>query len=171
MSLERFREDFRGFADKTDYSVAGVGPESALVRRLNNGRSNITSKVSLRMLALVLCWRVACWDRSVSLVITPSVEAARALMAEAFTLTTTAEAEVRAAIHFHPRKVAMSNPKGLELGAVHAFSGSMGLDLPVTNEPFTVMLPDYDSIPGPHLTYLGKLLSRPGTTLISNFVR
>lgn len=171
MSLERFREDFRGFADKTDYSIAGVGPESALVRRLNNARSNITCAVSLRMLALVLCWRVACWNRSVSLIVTPSVESAKALMAEAFTLMSSAEAEVRCAVFFHPKKVAMSNPKGIELGAVHAFSGTMGLDLPVADEPFTVVLPDYDAIPGAHLSYLRKLASRPGTTIISNFVR
>lgn len=171
MTLERFRDDFRGFVDLTDYTLSGIGPEAAMVRRLNNGKTNITSRVDLRLLALVACWRVACWDRSVTMIVTPTVEGSRALMAEAHVMMSGAQAEIRTSVFFHPRETAMSNPRGLKLGVIHSFSGCMGRDLPEADEPFTVILPNYDAIPGPHLTYLGKLASRPGTTIISNFVR
>lgn len=171
MTLERFRKNFRGLAGLTDYSVCGVGPEAALVRRLMNDRAVVPCKVNLQMMALVMLWRVACWPKSVTAVLTPGKREMQRLLDVAHDMLTFSERELRTRIFFHPTKLAISNAHATELAVVPIQSGSLGLDMPVTVEPFTVLIPDFDAIPGVHLAYLESTKRRPNTTVVANFVR
>lgn len=171
MTLERFRKNLRGLAALTDYSICGVGPEAALVRRLMNERTVVPCKVGLPMLALVLIWRVACWPNSVTVVVTPGKRDMQRLLDAASEILTFSERELRTRIFFHPTKQSLSNAHASELAAVPVQSGCLGMDLPVTIEPYTVLIPDYDAIPGVHLAYLEQVKRRPNTTIITNFCR
>ncbi len=93
-------------------------------------------------------------------------------MAVAYKLMSESDDELRERIHFHNfGREGFSCHGSTLIGAIHCASGTLGLDLPATREPLTFFIPDSNLIPGAHLKYIPRQLSRIGTTVIINHAR
>lgn len=171
MTWDELRTDLRAFARLAHFTVE-PGPDSALLRRMHAGRAFAPcTGVSLKMLALVMCWRVACWPRSTTLIVTPRLDISKRLIRIANHLMARAHEDLRARVLFVPRDEGLTCANSDIVGAVHCSSGTLGLSLPVSREPLTFLIPNVDRIPGCHLKYVPLMLSRPGTTVVVNSPR
>ena len=171
MKWEQFRSDLRGFARLAYYTIP-FGTDSLLIRRLLRGEPSISSVGSkLETLALVMCWRVACWPRSMTLVVTPCERYTRKLIRIAHGMMMEAEDVLRDRVWFTARRQGMTCAGSDIIGVAHCSSGTLGMTLPDGTEPLTFLVPNLDLIPGCHQKYLRRLTSRKGTTAIVNAPR
>lgn len=168
MNFERFRTDPRSFGRLAHYTIPN-GPDSKLFRDLLAGKPTIgCAGVSQETLAFYLCWRIACWPRSTTLVVTPHPDDVRLLFARAHAMMSKAEHELREEVLFGRDGASMSCAYSDVLGAVHCPSGILGTELPQTTEPLTFLIPDFHRIPRPHLSYASRWAARPHTFTILN---
>lgn len=173
MNWDRYRTDLRAFGRLAQQSVA-YGKDSKLARSLLAGDTSIGAVgASLEMLALVILWRVACWPKSTTLVVTPWESQATTLFALAQQMISESEAVLADRVIFAGGGKGLSCAAGTKLGAVHCSPGTLGRELPdvsTPEAPLLVMVPSLDLVPGPHLKYAARLATRKGTAVLFNLL-
>lgn len=171
MKWDSFRSDLRAFGRLAHYNIA-PREDARLIRLLLRGDPLITTVgVSLELLALVMCWRVACWPRSTTLIVTPQEKQAKGLLRVAHDLMSEADEELRERVLFLPGGKGLTSDISTKVCATHCLPGTLGLTLPVPaagEEPLTFLVPDLDLISGPHQKYLSRFKTRFGTTVLAN---
>lgn len=173
MKWDSFRSDLRAFGRLAHYVIA-PGENARLARGLLRGEPSISLLgASLEMLALVVCWRVACWPRSTTLIVTPHKAQARSLFVVAHGLMSEADEDLRKRVLFLPGGLGLCDVSS-KVCATHCLSGTLGLTLPQATageDPLTFLIPHLDLIPGPHLKYIPRFQARNGTTVIANVLK
>lgn len=173
MIWDRYRTDLRSFGRLAQQSIA-YGKDSKLARSLLAGDPSIGAVgASLEMLALVILWRVACWPKSTTLVVTPWESQARSLFALTQQMVAEAEPLLADRVIFAAGGKGLSCAASTKIGAVHCSPGTLGRDLPdvsTAEAPLLVLVPSLDLIPGPHLKYAARLSTRKGTTVLVNLL-
>lgn len=167
VSWERLRTDFRAFGRLAGYSIP-IGHPSAFCRRLTGPGRNIPAVVSYDMIALSLCWRVACWPRSHNAIVGPR-ELTSDIVRRGRSLMGLADYSLRNRILFLADDTGLCCDGSDIIGAAHSDSGAMGIDYPAGMIPMSFTMPNASLIPGCHLKYIVRLMSRPETTVVTNF--
>jgi hypothetical protein len=168
MNWETFRTDLVSFGRLLRYPTP-AGADSKLARELLQGKP-VVSSVGVRpeTLVLVTVWRLACWSRSITLLIAPEQDACDFFIL-AHNMLVQAEEDLRERIWFVPAGRGMTCAHSDIMGVVRCHSGVLGLTLDQKiKEPLTVLVPNVDRVAGPHLKYLSRWTSRPGTTVLFN---
>lgn len=171
MKWESYRNDFRAFC-RLAYASVDPGEDTRLIREIERGEKTICTKgVKKETFALLACWRLACWPRSTTLVVSSTPKEMEILLDASNQLLVESEDVLRERILFFPRKQGMTCAVASKIGFTFCSSGTLGLDLPqavLGEAPLLFLIPDLDKVPGPHLKYIPRLRERIATTVVAN---
>lgn len=149
MNWAFFQTNFLSFARLAKFQLRGA--DLRLARQLaRSHRPTSTVGASQEMLALLLLWRIACWPRSLTLVLTPMLHQAMPLMAAARNLVLAGDPPLREHLLFSPKSFGIRTAEQSLFAGIHSAPGAAGVQ-GRADRPLTFLVPDLDLLCGPHI--------------------